>query len=124
MHILAVDDCETNHFLSEVLIEKFLPNSKIHQVYDGLEAMDWLKTSGIEPDVILLDINMPRMDGHEFLEKFSKERAECSPIVVMLTSSEREDDRKRALAYDFVKDYILKPLTQESVERIAKAIES
>lgn len=124
MHILAVDDCQTNQFLSEVLIEKFLPNSNIHQVYDGLEAMDWLKTSGIEPDVILLDINMPRMDGHEFLDKFSKERTECSSIVVMLTSSEREDDRKRAMTYDFVKDYILKPLSQESVQRIAKAIES
>jgi len=58
------------------------------QAYDGQEALEVLKDLDTQPDVIFLDINMPRMNGHEFLEEYSK-WDKCSVVIIMLTSSDK-----------------------------------
>lgn len=116
--ILIVDDSESDHFLTQDVIEDFDPNISILHAYDGQEALDILeKLTQTGNLVILLDINMPGMNGLEFLEEYAK----CdysSVVVTMLTSSEQETDKKTSLAYPFVKNYFVKPLDESDLLQI------
>ncbi|TWT32746.1 response regulator [Blastopirellula retiformator] len=70
------------------------------------------------PILILLDINMPRMNGHEVLESLQKEFGEANNFmaIVMYSSSDYADDKTNAMQFDFVKDYIVKPITKEQLK--------
>ena len=120
--ILLIDDNEADQFLGEVVIHSVLPDVQIIQAMDGVEALEKLKSSNAEPDVILLDINMPRMNGHEFLENYYGGTGREVPVVVMLTSSDQQKDKDKAAEYPCVKDYLLKPISKESVEAIRKLL--
>lgn len=85
-------------------------------------ALDHLKKNpDLEVDVIFLDINMPRMNGFEFLEAAARDlTADFAKVVVaMLTTSLSPEDKARAESFVAVKDYINKPLSVEDVENIA-----
>ncbi len=116
--ILIVDDSDPDQFLAKVIIEKFNDNIEILQAYDGQEALELLDQVSQQPDLILLDINMPVMDGHEFLEQYSK-RDEQTSVVVMLTSSDQQKDKERSHAYECTKDYLSKPLKPSDLEGLA-----
>ncbi|UWQ78121.1 response regulator [Leisingera sp. S132] len=91
------------------------------------EALEHLKANPqLEVDVILLDINMPRMDGFQFLEAASREIGEgfAKSVVVMITTSLNPEDKARAMRFDVVKDFLNKPLTVEHVKQIAALIAS
>ena len=70
--ILVVDDNEGDQFLAEHLIKKYLPDTQQLKAYDGEEALRVIAESDVKPDIILLDINMPGMDGFEFLEAYNQ----------------------------------------------------
>ena len=76
---------------------------------NGREALEILETSDRHPDVIFLDLNMPLMNGFEFLEEVTSNRKLQSKVVVV-SSSYREDDIKRSTSYPIVYDYIAKPI--------------
>ncbi|WP_127109101.1 response regulator [Pararhodobacter zhoushanensis] len=89
------------------------------------DALAFLKTNpDREVDVIFLDINMPRMNGFEFIEAAVSEIGGrfVKGVVVMLTTSLNPADRERAETFGVVKDFINKPLTIEHVQRVAKLI--
>jgi CheY-like chemotaxis protein len=117
--IFLVDDDDVANYINSVTISDFAENIRIF--CDGKEVWDYF-TSEVDaastlPDLILLDINMPHMDGFEFLEAFCRmnnERFKNIPFI-MLSSSVRADDKKKALEYQVVKAYIAKPLTEELV---------
>ncbi|WP_438749619.1 response regulator [Pararhizobium sp. O133] len=114
MHsILTVDDDENDLFICTYTIRRFDPAIKVVKAMNGLEALGVLKD--MTPDAIILDINMPVMNGFEFLEHYTKEFETHAPVVAMLTSSHHAADRERALKYDFVKSYFEKPLTPENL---------
>lgn len=116
--ILVVEDNESYQFLTEMIVMEVDEAITIHKAYDGIEALEMINEQGIEPDIILLDINMPRMNGHEFLTEFAKIRNGDIPVVAMLTSSDQTEDKQRASNYDFVRDYIVKPLQPEHLHKL------
>lgn len=86
----------------------------------ALEELRSLSTSGIDqlPDIIFLDIHMPRMDGWQFLEKFEKLCRGKNFAIYLLTSSVDPQDEKRAQANSYVKDFFIKPVKLEDLKKV------
>ncbi len=116
--ILIIEDNEADQCLWTLLLLKTFPDIKILTAFDGEEGLQVLKEAETPPDLILLDINMPKMSGHQFLKIFSDNNTKELPIVVMLTSSDLPKDKEQALAYKCVKDYMLKPIKKENLETL------
>lgn len=119
--VLIVDDNESDHVISRVAIEQYDPGIEILQAYDGEEALKILASADTQPDIIFLDINMPGMDGHEFLQEYARE-GNPSSVVAMLTTSDQEADKEKCLTYPFVKEYIVKPLDSDELLSIAQKL--
>lgn len=115
--VLLVDDDQANIFLCERLLKGTNKAKHVVAAIDGQEALDFME-KGLRPDLILLDIRMPVMDGFQFLEEFEKMNL---PIpVIMLTSSVREEDRKKALSFKNVHEYLEKPLRKATLIALAE----
>lgn len=93
--ILVAEDSEDDAMLLRYAFERFGLDYQLHIVSDGREAVDYLKESieaGSLPKLILLDINMPRMDGFEVLEVIKKDdRFRAIPTIVLTSSPSRGD---------------------------------
>jgi CheY-like chemotaxis protein len=122
--IMVIDDSEGDHILAEINIMKYNSDIRIIKAYDGEEALDILVNETSHPDVILLDVNMPVMDGYEFLEAYNQRPKSKSVVITMLTSSAREYDIKRSRSDDHVKHYISKPLEVEDLVIIEELLSS
>lgn len=94
---------------------------------NGEEALNNIKAiiSANEklPDVILLDLNMPILDGIQFLEEFTKVPCKKKIIIYVVSSSVDPEDILRAKSFDNVSDYIVKPISVEKLKEILKHIE-
>jgi CheY-like chemotaxis protein len=118
--VLLVDDDAATNFLAELAFKNLDIAKEIVVASDGFVAGELMKQNNC-PDVIFLDIRMPRMDGFDFLENLIEMNV-CKHVkVVMLTSSTRTEDKARALSYNAVVDYIEKPLTEQIIQNIAAA---
>jgi len=122
--ILLIDDNKVDNFFHERVIRKFDKNITVISLLSGEEALEYLAGlhSAELPDLIFLDINMPRMNGWEFLQeynKFEEVRKSCN-IVVMLSTSEDQEDKDRAFEQGIAADYRSKPLTEPMLMDIAK----
>lgn len=117
--ILLIDDDEISNFLTERTIMINDLASRVEAAINGEEGLDKLKelyqTNGI-PDLILLDIKMPVLDGFGFLKKFHALDIENKPQVVILSSSSHFRDQLRAKEYN-IRGFIEKPL---SVDKLSK----
>ena len=113
--IYLVDDDEGINFLNETILKRMGVAKQIVVHKDPTVAFDQLKDSlnaGNPPDLILLDINMPLMDGWEFIEKYSKlQQVDKSPIIIMLSSSIDPTDEYKARSMAQVSGFRSKPLT-------------
>jgi CheY-like chemotaxis protein len=125
--ILLVDDDEATNFLNQRVIRKADLNAEVQVAYNGKEALEYLtntgKFTGQQPlpteGLILLDINMPGMNGWEFLEAYKKLPDEQTHKIkiLMLTTSNNPDEEKMAIDIPEVKGFISKPLTPEKLEK-------
>ena len=115
--ILVVDDDENDQFICDYTIRKYDPSIRVLKAFDGTEALDLLHRE--TPDAIILDINMPVMNGFEFLDRYAEEFEVHAPVVAMLTSSHLGKDRERAMQYSFVKSYFEKPLQADHLRVLA-----
>ena len=123
--VLLIDDDEINNFISIKLIKKALLNTEIMACLNGKFAIDQLadiqrKDPTKMPDYILLDINMPIMNGWEFLEEFK--RLNIDPLgkskIYIISSSVFSNDINKAKSYPLVKDFISKPLNVEKIKEL------
>ena len=127
VEMLVVDDNPADiDLMRETLREGRLMN-RIHACGDGLQALQFLRREGEfgaapRPDMILLDLNMPRMDGREFLAEIKGDPTLRRIPVVVLTTSKADEDVYRS--YDLgVNSYIVKPVTFEALVDILQTLE-
>ncbi len=120
--ILIIEDNLADQFLGKAIFNSKRPDVTVHIASDGQEALELLNEGNISPDLILLDINMPRMNGHEFLKEYSEDNKREIPVVVMLTSSDQEQDKEQSFAYKCVKEYLQKPIKFETIERLEQVV--
>jgi CheY-like chemotaxis protein len=126
---MLVDDDEPTNFLSSMIIEEACCTEHLQIEDSGWRAINYLATSAQSgynhknypwPDLIFLDINMPAMNGWEFLDKykeFDKEhRAEVT--IIMLTTSLNPDDTAKAIEMPAVSGFEIKPLTSELLNKV------
>jgi len=121
---MLVDDNPDDLFFHERVIRKNDAATNIISTHGGVEALEYLKAKNkhpnAHPDLIFLDINMLGMNGWEFLDVYKTldEEFRSSVVVVMLTTSDNPDDKKRALSYIPKTDFRTKPLTKEMLDEV------
>ncbi|EPG75546.1 response regulator receiver domain protein [Leptospira fainei serovar Hurstbridge str. BUT 6] len=117
--ILLIDDDEMANFIHQRAIKKLELDVQVDVAHDGVVALDILK-SNRSPNLIFLDIRMPRMDGWEFLEEYRKLNSNEKEriIILMLTTSLNPDDQERSQKFEEISLYINKPLSPEKLETI------
>ncbi|MDO7137230.1 response regulator [Algibacter lectus] len=114
---LLIDDDKFTNFYNEKIVKKHNTFNSIRSVNSGADALAYLQKAmdGLveKPEVIFLDINMPAMNGWEFIEEYSKLDKEftSSIKIIMLTTSSNPNDQEKARASCFINGYINKPLS-------------
>ena len=127
--VLLIDDDIDDNFFHKRIIEKTGLAEEIAICLDGKDALDFLTASGKysdenkaypRPDLIFLDINMPRMNGWQFLEEYRKlpEIVKGGLVIVMVTTSIDKQDELKAATYTEVKYYQNKPMTKAILNEI------
>jgi len=119
--ILLVDDNSDDNFFHKIILNKMDIVNRIDVVINGLEALAYLKKENqTPPELIFLDINMPKMNGWEFLEQYKhldvKQKARV--VIMILTTSANPDDIKKAKEIEEVTGYETKPLTEDMMVEI------
>lgn len=122
--ILLIDDMKSDSFLTSRVVKKAEVANNIVTQVGGQEALDYLKAEKQRtnkfPELIFLDINMPGMDGWEFLRHYELLPGDVrdSTIVCLLTTSDAEEDRGMAKNHPSVRKFCTKPITEESLEEV------
>ncbi|MES2763491.1 MAG: response regulator [Bacteroidota bacterium] len=119
--ILLVDDDHEDNFYHEIIIKKMDITHSIQVARNGIEALDFLKKENqIIPELIFLDVNMPKMNGWEFLDEYKhlSPHQKAKITIVMLTTSANPDDIKKAEEIADVNGYRSKPLSVEMLTEI------
>ena len=117
--IMVIDDNPTDRYIAKRMAEKYHFAEEIILQESALEALNYIRslenTPDLLPQFIFLDINMPGMNGYEFLEEYANlsESIRTNCIVLMITTSIHPDDFKRAENNPSVFRFLNKPLDRE-----------
>lgn len=118
-----IDDDKIFVFVLKKLLEK---NGNFKEVIDFSNGEDVIQTICVpdkpRPNLILLDINMPVLDGWQFLDELEKFSCKDKHNVFIMTSSIDTSDIEKAKSYTTVKDFISKPINNEKLEEIIKKV--
>lgn len=121
--IMLIDDSEADNFFHALLLERSGLALSVKVFEWAEQALAWFAGNPFhDVDLVLLDINMPRVDGFEFLDRFHRLSGEQQgdARICMLSSSPLDHERERAMEYSRVADFIVKPLTDEMLPQLAK----
>lgn len=122
---LLIDDTDIDQKLYRRILERSKIVDDVTSFTYAEDALEYLRTNPSEEiDVIFLDINMPKMNGFEFLEASVAELGEkfAHVVIVMLTTSLNPGDRERAEQFSIVRDFINKPLTLDHIKHVAELV--
>ena len=126
IEILLVEDDDDDVRLTKKALENDRILNHVHRVEDGIEALEFLRKQGRfesspRPDLILLDLNMPRMDGRAVLKEIKEDKDLCLIPVVVLTTSDNESDI--AASYEYrANSYVTKPVDLDKFRQVVSTI--
>ena len=122
MRILVVDDSTEDVLLLEEAMQEYGLHAELESVCDGERALARLRDGGRLPDLVLLDLNLPLLGGHEVLREVKgDDELRRIPVVVLSTSASEEDV---VAAYDrHVNSYVRKPVELDGFLRVLRSIE-
>ncbi|WP_103071319.1 response regulator [Aquimarina sediminis] len=124
--VLLIDDDKATNFFNERVVTRHKDFCQVNTVQSGLAALDYLnaveKNTAIKPDLIFLDINMPAMNGWEFLVEFSKLNPGITKDIkiILLSTSSNPDDVRESAKNHSVDDFINKPLSLDLLDNVLR----
>jgi len=126
IHVLLVEDSPGDVRLTQEAFRDANPSIKLHVAADGVEAMAFLKREGAHlhaprPDLILLDLNLPKMDGREVLAHIKEDNNLKTIPTVILTTSDAEADIVKSYQLQ-ANCYLTKPVQLDAFESLVKSI--
>lgn len=127
VEVLMVEDNEGDRRLTEEALKDSKLKIRLNMVVDGVEALSYLRREGKyasarKPDLILLDLNLPRMSGTEVLEQIKKEDQLKDIPVVIMTSSKAEKDVVESYRLH-ANCYIVKPIDLEQFGEVVRSVD-
>ncbi|MFC7241571.1 response regulator [Catellatospora aurea] len=127
IEVLLVEDDPGDVLMTREAFEEYKMRNTLHVVSDGVEALAYLRKEGEfaeanTPDLILLDLNLPRRDGREVLREIKNDPDLCRVPVVVLTTSQAEEDVLRSYQLH-ANAYVAKPVDFERFISVVKQID-
>ncbi|SCL73562.1 response regulator [Micromonospora peucetia] len=126
MEVLLVEDDPGDVLMTQEAFEEHKLRNRLTVVSDGAEALSYLRREGqyadaVQPDLILLDLNLPRRDGREVLEEIKSDEQLCRIPVVVLTTSQADEDILRSYQLH-ANAYVTKPVDFERFISVVRQI--
>lgn len=125
---MLIDDNDIDNFINQKMIEGTRFSDKVFVFSSGKGALEYFNNIGqddklsleLMPEILFLDINMPMMDGYQFLDQFNSLNEKCGYKckIVMLTTSMNPADKKNFLQNKMVVEYLNKPLTEKALNAL------
>jgi CheY-like chemotaxis protein len=119
--VLIIDDDEDDRFFMEQAFKTDSPTTQLYSTPDGQQALDLLSSVYPLPDVVILDLNMPGLNGFEVLERLKQSTRYQQIPVVILTTSDASDDQEQCRQLGAT-EFITKPTTFSGLSDIAERI--
>jgi CheY-like chemotaxis protein len=122
-HVLLVDDDYVSNFIADHLLSKLNVCDSVSFCRNGDEALKFLKETDDFPELIFLDINMPVMDGFEFIETFKDlnlDKNKTRIVIYTASFTPRDVEMLKGIGFN---DFIVKPLTEEKLIQLLKLFE-
>ena len=126
--VLCVDDDSISLTISQMLLKRTGFADEVVTAIDGSDALDYFESlfaqepseAVVAPELILLDINMPVMNGWQFLEEYAHLRSDLQKniTIYMVSSSVDEYDIRKSKEFKTVSDYIIKPIQKEKFSQV------
>jgi CheY-like chemotaxis protein len=123
--IMLIDNNPDDNYYHRRVIQKQEASVQVLEMNSATDALFYLQSTVaniVKPDLIFLDINMPGVNGWDFIEQYGAiKKTLNNPLIIMLTTSENPDDRKRAMLSGDIIDCMTKPLTVDMLTSIKKS---
>ena len=118
--VLLIDDSKTDNFINTKVLELSGKATSIHAFETAANALAFLANAEVFPDLILLDVYMPIMNGFDFLEEYNQlpDAKKKNTKVLLISSAYDTIEIEKLKKYKWVSGYIVKPLTYESLDSI------
>ncbi|WP_121666897.1 response regulator [Mesonia aquimarina] len=120
MEFCIIDDDKIYQFLMKKTIESISNDVEVKLFHDGLDAISRFKKDGVCCSIILLDLNMPNMDGWQFIQEYKKLEKTCGEKhkIYIATSSISSLDKEKAKQFKEIDGYLTKPITKNKLLEI------